>query len=63
MMIFLKIPGSWNNAVAGAVLLAVVVADYLIRRAARNRRLAARAAEMMLAETPPETRMSERVRP
>jgi AI-2 transport system permease protein len=50
MMIFLKVPGSWNNAVAGAVLLAVVVADYLIRRAVRNRQLAMRAAEMQHAE-------------
>lgn len=46
MMIFLHVPGSWNNAVAGFVLLAVVVSDYVIRRAVRNRRLAARAAEM-----------------
>ncbi len=43
-------PGSWNNAVAGAVLLAVVVFDYLIRRTVRNRQLAARAAEMRRAE-------------
>jgi AI-2 transport system permease protein len=50
MMIFLKVPGSWNNAVAGAVLLAVVVFDYLIRRTVRNRQLAARAAEMRRAE-------------
>ncbi|MDO9526097.1 MAG: ATPase [Gemmobacter sp.] len=50
MMIFLKVPGSWNNAVAGAVLLTVVVTDYLIRRAVRNRHAARRAAEMRLAE-------------
>ena len=50
MMIFLKVPGSWNNAVAGAVLLAVVVFDYLIRRTVRNRQLAMRAAEMHRAE-------------
>jgi len=50
MMIFLKVPGSWNNAVAGFVLLAVVVSDFLIRRAVRNRRLAARAAEMRNSE-------------
>ncbi len=50
MMIFLKVPGSWNNAVAGAVLLAVVVADYLIRRTVRNRQLAMRATEMHHAE-------------
>ncbi len=46
MMIFLKVPGSWNNAVAGAVLLAVVVFDYVIRQTVKNRQLAARAAEM-----------------
>jgi len=50
MMIFLRVPGSWNNAVGGAVLLAVVVVDYLIRRAAQNRRLAARSAEMLRAD-------------
>lgn len=50
MMIFLKVPGSWNNAVAGSVLLAVVVSDFLIRRAVRNRRLATRAAEMRHSE-------------
>jgi len=56
MMIFLHVPGSWNNAVAGAVLLAVVISDYLIRRAARNRQLAARAAEMRRAEHDQESR-------
>lgn len=50
MMIFLKVPGSWNNAVAGCVLLAIVVFDYLIRRAVRNRQLTARAAEIRHAE-------------
>jgi AI-2 transport system permease protein len=55
MMIFLKVPGSWNNAVAGAVLLAVVVFDYLIRRTVRNRQIAARAAEMRHAELETET--------
>ncbi len=50
MMIFLRIPGSWNDAVAGAVLLIVVVLDYLIRRMARNRLLAARSSEMLHGE-------------
>ncbi len=50
MMIFLRIPGSWNNAVAGAVLLAVVVLDYVIRRTARKRLLSARATEMLHSE-------------
>lgn len=55
MMIFLHVPGAWNNAVAGAVLLAVVVFDYLIRRTVRNRQLATRAAEMRRAEIEAET--------
>jgi AI-2 transport system permease protein len=46
MMIFLKVPGSWNNAVAGAVLLAIVVFDYIVRRTVRNRQIAMRAAEI-----------------
>ena len=50
MMIFLKVPGSWNNAVAGGVLLAIVVFDYLIRRTVRNRQLTRRAAEMYHSE-------------
>ena len=50
MMIFLKVPGSWNEAVAGAVLLLVVVSDYLIRRAVRARQLEARAQEMVVNE-------------
>lgn len=55
MMIFLKVPGSWNNAVAGGVLLAIVVFDYLIRRTVRNRQLSMRAAEMQHAEQDHET--------
>jgi AI-2 transport system permease protein len=54
MMIFLKVPGSWNNAVAGSVLLVVVVSDFLIRRTVRNRRLAARAAEIRYSELEPD---------
>lgn len=49
MMIFLKVPGSWNTAVAGAVLLGVVVADYLIRHVISNRQMARRGAEMQRA--------------
>ncbi len=60
MMIFLKVPGSWNNAVAGAVLLAVVVSDYLIRRTVRNRQLAMRAAEMHHAERDHEATLQPR---
>lgn len=57
MMIFLKVPGSWNNAVAGAVLLAIVVFDYLIRRTVRNRQLAMRSAEMHHAERDHDARL------
>lgn len=53
MMIFLKVPGSWNNAVAGAVLLTVVVSDYLIRRAVRDRQLMLRASELRRADGEP----------
>ncbi|MDQ2633152.1 MAG: ATPase [Pseudomonadota bacterium] len=60
MMIFLKVPGSWNNAVAGAVLLAIVVFDYLIRRAVRNRQMAMRAAEMHHAERDHDARLQPR---
>ncbi len=55
MMIFLRIPGSWNNAVGGAVLLLVVVMDYAIRRTAENRRRAARSNEMLQGSAPPPT--------
>ena len=46
MMIFLKVPGFWNNAVAGAILLAVVLFDYRIRRTVEEQRRRARASEM-----------------
>lgn len=59
MMIFLKVPGSWNNAVAGAVLLAVVVADFLIRRTIRNRQIAQRSVELRRAEDDRAASLSE----
>lgn len=46
MMIFLKVPGFWNNAVAGAILLTVVLVDYHIRRTVEEQRRRARASEM-----------------
>jgi AI-2 transport system permease protein len=46
MMIFLKVPGFWNNAVAGAILLSVVLVDYHIRRTVDEQRRRARASEM-----------------
>ena len=46
MMIFLKVPGFWNNAVAGAILLTVVLIDYRIRRTIEEQRRRARASEM-----------------
>jgi AI-2 transport system permease protein len=60
MMIFLKVPGFWNNAVAGAILLTVVLIDYQIRRAIEEQRRRARASEMKgagnLATNPTNTR-------
>jgi AI-2 transport system permease protein len=55
MMIFLKVPGFWNNAVAGAILLTVVLIDYRIRRTIEEQRRRARASEMrhtVTSETP-----------
>ena len=46
MMIFLKVPGFWNNAVGGAILLSVVLVDYRIRRTVEDQRRRARASEM-----------------
>ena len=46
MMIFLKVPGFWNNAVGGAILLAVVFIDYRIRCAVKDEQQRARAREM-----------------
>jgi AI-2 transport system permease protein len=46
MLIFLKVPGFWNNAVGGAILLAVVAVDYRIRRTVEDQRRRARASEM-----------------
>ena len=46
MMIFLKVPGYWNNAVGGAILLSVVLVDYRIRRTVEDQRRRARASEM-----------------
>jgi len=46
MMIFLKVPGYWNNAVGGAILLSVVLVDYRIRRTVEEQRRRARASEM-----------------
>ena len=46
MMIFLKVPGFWNNAVGGAILLTVVLVDYHIRRTVEEQRRRTRASEM-----------------
>ena len=55
-MIFLKVPGFWNNAVAGAILLTVVLVDYRVRRTVEEQRRRARASEMKrtgTAKSPP----------
>ncbi len=63
MMIFLKIPGSWNDAVAGAVLLIVVVSDYMIRRTVRARQLNARAKEIAISEQTTSNHQTTKVSP
>jgi len=46
MLIFLEVPGHWNNAVGGAMLLAVVLLDYRIRRSVAEQQRRARAQAM-----------------
>ena len=46
MLIFLEVPGYWNNAVGGAMLLAVVLIDYRIRRSVAEQQRRARAQAM-----------------
>jgi AI-2 transport system permease protein len=43
-LVFLKVPGYWNNAVGGAILLAAVYLDYRVRRAVAAQQRQARAA-------------------
>lgn len=43
MLIFLKVPGFWNNAVGGGILLTVVVMDYRIRRTVAKKQMRRRA--------------------
>jgi len=43
-LVFLKVPGYWNNAVGGAILLAAVFLDYRVRRAVATQQRQARAA-------------------
>lgn len=43
-LVFLKVPGYWNNAVGGAILLAAVYLDYRVRRAVASQQRQARAA-------------------
>jgi len=44
MLVFLKVPGYWNNAVGGAILLAAVYLDYRVRQAMAAQQRQARAA-------------------
>ncbi len=53
MMIFLKVPGFWNNAVGGAILLSVVLVDYRIRRTVEEQRRRARASELKRSSASP----------
>ena len=42
MLIFLKVPGYWNNAVGGAILLVAIYIDYRLRQAVALRQLLVR---------------------
>jgi len=43
VLIFLKVPAFWNNAIAGAILLIVVLIDFRIRKAVETKQRVARA--------------------
>lgn len=55
VLIYLKVPAFWNNAIAGAILLVVVLVDFRIRRAveARQRQARARARSRTMAASTP----------
>lgn len=44
VMVYLKVPAEWNNAIAGVILLIVVLIDFRIRKEMENRQRQARAA-------------------
>lgn len=51
VLIFLKVPAFWNNAIAGAILLLVVLIDYRIRLSLDTKQRLARAQVRKQAET------------
>lgn len=53
MLIFLKVPGYWNDAVAGAILLVVVLIDYRIRQTLTARQRQERLQAKTIAERTP----------
>ncbi len=57
VLIYLKVPAFWNNAIAGAILLVVVLVDFRIRRAVearqRQARLRARSRQAVAASSTP----------
>lgn len=53
MLIFLKVPGYWNDAVAGAILLVVVLIDYRIRQTLTVRQRQERLQAKTIAERTP----------
>lgn len=42
VLIFLKVPSYWNDAIAGAILIAIVLSDYRVRKYLENMRKRAR---------------------
>lgn len=43
VMVYVKVPAEWNNAIAGTILLVVVLIDFRIRKEMENRQRRARA--------------------
>ncbi len=61
MLVFLKVPGFWNNAFGGAILLIAVYVDYRIRRTldARQRQIRAQVRASKMPEIRPQPATEE----
>ncbi len=61
VLVFLKVPAFWNNAVAGAILLIVVTIDFRVRQMIEDRQRAARAQNRIdaIAVSPSQMRVEE----
>jgi AI-2 transport system permease protein len=61
MLVFLKVPGYWNNAFGGAILLAAVYVDYRVRKTieARQRQIRTQVRASSATEAMPQSAIKE----